>query len=201
MPRKNKNKTKKRKSKGFDSPSRTRGRDDVTGLSIKVDGLGRLTSDKVFSTQSEFYKKIFKRDSITAFQGELEFGSDYIVLTTVTKEPGNFANKSDGWTERWVVQGQFEYSSNRITSAVIESTAQASNSYGALNYYSGGAKVLKPSNPDSWAAALSREPSQYRGYDNIDGSTEGDVAAFYAFGGGKFFYDGWESNPFGTNLI
>jgi len=192
-------KAKSPKTKGSNS---TTGRvDTTTGLSIDVDGFGRLTSDKVFSTESDFYKKIFKRDSITSFQGELEFGSDYIALTTLTKEPGNSADKGNGWTERWVVQGQFKYAGNKITSAVIESTAQVSNSYGALNYYPGGVRVLSPSNPDSWASAMAQGGSSYTGFDNIDGVIQGNIEPFYAFGGGRFFSPGWENNPFASNLI
>lgn len=170
--------------------------------SVDIDGLGRLTSDKIFSTESAIYQNIFKRDSITGFQGELEFGnSNYIALTTLIKEPGNSADNGSGWAERWVLQGKFKYSGNKLTSATIKSTAQVSPSYGALNYYSGGAKVLNPSNPDSWAAALSRQPSSYVGFNNIDGFIEGSIEPFYSFGGGKFFYNGWESNPFASNLI
>lgn len=176
-------------------------KDSVTGLSVDIDGFGRLTSDKVFSTESDFYKKTFKRDSITSFQGELEFGNNYIVLTTLTKEPGNSADTGNGWTERWVVQGRFKYSGNRITSATIESTAQVSSSYGSLNYYSGGAKVLNPSNPDSWASAMSQGGSSYIGFDNIDGEIQGSIEPFYSFGGGRFFSPGWETNPFASNLI
>lgn len=194
-------KTKTPKSNGGSKTGKSGVKDSVTGLSLDVDGFGRLTSDKVFSTESEFYKKIFERDSVTSFQGEFEFGSDYIALTTLTKEPGNYADKGNGWAERWVVQGQFKYAGNRITSATIESTAQVSSSYGALNYYSGGIRVLNPSNPDSWASALSRGGSSYTGFDNIDGAIEDDIQPFYAFGGGKFFYPGWENDPFTTNLI
>jgi len=174
--------------------------DATTGLSIDIDGFGRLTSDKVFSTESDVYKKFFKRNTITSFQGEVEFGSDYIVLTTLTKEPGNSADRGDGWTERWVVQGQFKYAGDKIISAVIESTAQVSSSYGALNYYPGGVRVGRPSNADSWASALSQGGSSYTGFNNIDGVIQGDIASFYAFGGGRFFSPGWESNPFASKL-
>jgi len=192
-------KAKNPKTKGS---STTTGQVNATaGLSLDFDGFGRITSDKVFSTESDIYKKLFKQGTITSFQGEYEFGSDYIVLTVLIKEPGNSADRGDEWTERWVYQGQFEYRGNKITSAVIESTAQVSSSYGTINYYPGGVRLGRPSNPDSWASALSKGGSSDTNFEIIAGKIEGDIDSFYMFGAGRFFSPGWENNPFASDLI
>ena len=205
MPRKNKN----RKSSGIGSTQERR-RDDVTGLTIEVDGFGSITSDKVYNKNSSLIRNTVGNqsdylDQLQSFEAEVEFNKSYIAYTTRQVD----AEGKVGAT-RTVFQGAFEYSGNRVKSARIDYMGQVSDSgeygYGGTNYL--GVTVSQPSSGWSWMSAINSaldNPSSSTASFDIGVETPGAITGNYAsvvsFGNGRFFYEGWENEPFSTNLL
>ena len=209
MPRKNKGKNKNRKSSGIGS-TQGRQRDDVTGLTIEVDGFGAITSDKVYDKNSSLIRNTVGNpsdylDQLQSFEAEVEFNKSYIAYTTRQVD----AEGKVGAT-RTVFQGAFEYSGNRVKSARIDYMGQVSDSgaygYGGTNYL--GVTIAQPSSGWSWMSAinsaLDNPSSSTASFDigmETPGAITGNYAAVVSFGNGRFFYEGWENEPFSTNLL
>ena len=201
MPKKHRSKSKGRKSKGFDSPKKGT-RDDITGMTVEVDGIGRITSDEKYeagSTLVEFFPKTNGAPFVQVV--ELEFGSkEYVVMTTKLSNDG---------TTRSVLQGAFGYKDGKVASARVDamaSVSQGPNStygYGDIVTFGGGVSISNPQSAYSWQSALSGNPgTTVASYDLDNGSVvTGSKDPFIAFGGGKFYQEGWTSNPFDSNLI
>jgi hypothetical protein len=175
-------------------------KDRITGLTLNIDGIGRLTSDKIYGPGSAL-ADLFPRVEGAPFvqEVELEFGSkEYVVMT---------ARSNNGAVVRSVLQGSFKYGKGKVTSATINAMANASEGptygYGDIVTFGGGISVDNPQSSYAWQSALSSNPgSTVASYDKDNGTvTAGDPSAFNAFGGGRFFYENWRENPFASNLI
>ena len=146
---------------------------------------------------------------------EFELGTEYIAWTAT----------ADTGTTRVVAKGSFSYSKKgRLTKASITDLAQDWPGVPSLGgviskYKSGGLQSSNTidfaglQNSDNWIPTDSymSEPHQYPGgaaavlsgtINGIEIWTTGlGKEAITSFGGGKFFYSGWEANPFASNLI
>jgi hypothetical protein len=182
---------------------------------INISTLGSVTSDKIYSPQkgtgnfnlirdavTAGTSQKF-RDSITGLSYEVEYNNKYIAFTykyttsTNTSVTGRFA---------WA--GNFSYGKDSITSANVTSlgivTATKPNTgsttiNGSL-YKPNKGNVNDPFQSLPQLISKSTSLGSYQS-DGIPGVTAGDISPFRSFGEKKFFYSGWESNPFNSNLI
>ncbi len=204
MPQKNKGKNKNRKRSGIGS-TEGRQRDEVTGLSIEVDGIGQITSDKVYDRNSSFVKNTFLSEGgqeyFREFDLEVEFNNEFIVASIRT-----LSQDSRVSTSRTVFQGEFKYEGRKVKSARIDYIAQASGGdYGWGTLQRLVISIPQPSSAASWKSSL--DPIQgtvVAEFDigiNSPGEITGNYEGVVSFGNGRFFYEGWENEPFSTNLL
>jgi len=194
------------------------GRDTVTGLTVNLEGIGRIESDKVYDKDSAIAKEWFSYyayrlpDIVESFI-EFEFSEKYIIGTTLSK----YAN-GDSQVIRTVMQGVFKYKNQEITSAAVAFTAEDNIAPGSLYgittpYLSGEVRgkgggsrsIANPSSLLSWVDTLSGFNDVLLDYTRGavgDGpESAGDESAVRAFAGGQFFQAGWWQDPFTPNLI
>jgi hypothetical protein len=206
----------------------TKGSAKALGISYSEIG-AQVETDKVYDFNSDLIKKFksvgYQVGSDTVdFVTEYEFNKNYIVQTikSTSREP-DISGDYDTVT-RIVYQGEFAYSKGAVTNATINLMAQVFDSAmgGNIWRFPQAIRVNNPSSLASWASALNgRWPDEWAtdGYSSeqfandaytsvmrMDGGKEiwetgGGKATFQSLGGGKFFYDGWESEPFASNLI
>ena len=163
-------------------------------------------------------------DRLTNFNIEFEFNNQYIVATAVvrgdTRQPISQYMGRD-WTARMVLRGNFSYSGGRLTSASIDSGAVQLISQSTPNSIGSGQLIsITPnigissapvSDPTSWSSFRRVTSFGDSPLANIRGlgysplspeNTTATINALQGFGGGRrFFYSGWETNPFNSNLI
>ena len=209
MTKKSKN-SKTTKAKGGNTADSGRGSDPVTGLTVTVDGYGSITSGTVFDKNSSLVKNSLGIPSdylnrLQSFDAEVEFNKSYIVFTTKQVDADSKVAAT-----RTVFQGNFKYANKRVKSAKIDYMAQVSDSgdygYGGINYL--GVTIAQPSSGWSWMSAingaLDNPSSSTASFDigmETPGAITGNYAAVVSFGNGRFFYEGWENEPFSTNLL
>jgi len=117
-----------------------------------------------------------------------------------------------------VLQGTFNYSGGRLASASIESgAAQLISQSSPFSVGSGGVITLDPdisqtgvqvSNPSSWSS-IRGATRGVSGFNSTNQYTPtGNLARISQvqdmlrqFGGGQFFYNGWETTPFNSDLL
>ena len=183
--------------------------DSRTELNFKVNGFYPETviSDEVYGKDSSLIKgnknlwgEDYLKKAVT-FDIEVEFGEEFIVLTT-----NSIRKDSTTDTGRTVYQGEFKYDGDVITSARIDYIAQVSHGeeygWGIINKE--GKTVPHPDSASSWQSTFMTPGETLYEYD-IDMYTPGEITGDYStvtsFGMGRFFYDGWENNPFASDLI
>jgi hypothetical protein len=169
-------------------------------------------------------------DSLTTFQVEFEFNNQFIAVTTQVRGDtrgvyGISSTLGSDWTARWVLAGSFEYSNGSLSAAAIRSGGYQLISQSKI-YSSGNAVDSNTADsgfetiqdPSTWANIRSPLSSGRSSFGTPKGL--GLTANFYPissrpdpendlrlqnwlreFGGGQFFYNGWETNPFNSNLI
>jgi hypothetical protein len=164
------------------------------------------------------------------FKLRFDFSDNYISITTSVrgdKRQVFNAPQTIGkdWTSRLVIQGSFEYSEDGLTGASLGAQASqrisqtpaglvAANGNVANDYYplltdNSNYSLLPVNDISSWKSIIStyqigslQTPPGYKA--NYFNSAGGDPKIQYwvkDFGNGQFFYNGWETNPFNTNLI
>ena len=197
------------------------GKDPVTGLTINLEGIGKVTSDKVYDKDSAVTKEWFsyyayRSPDVTESFIEFEFSDKYIVTTMQER----YTN-GDAWVVRLVMQGLFKYKGKRISSATVVFLAE--DNIGPGSFYGtttphlsgevlgtrGGSKTIaNPNSLFSWAETLSgfegenNKLLEYNSGDIDNGiQATGDESDIRAFAGGKFFQEGWWNDPFTPNLI
>ena len=204
--------------------------DPITGQ-ITFSDLGTVVSDRVYGKDSRWLQPIVNNtpftqqdmDRLTNFNIEFEFNNQYIVATAVvrgdTRQPISQYMGSD-WTARMVLRGNFSYSGGRLTSASIDSGAVQLISQSTPNSIGSGQLIsITPnigissapvSDPTSWSSFRRVTSFGDSPLANIRGlgysplspeNTTATINALQGFGGGRFFYSGWETNPFNSNLI
>jgi hypothetical protein len=125
----------------------------------------------------------------------------------------------NNWTARMVLQGTFTYSQGRVASASIESgAAQLISQSSPFSAGSGNVITLDPairqtgvqvSNPSSWSSIRGATSLAGSGFNSTNWYTPtGNLPRISQvqemlrqFGGGQFFNNGWEANPFNSNLL
>ena len=185
-------------------------KDSVTGLYWEVDGIGRLDNDKtrrINYNQAQkaingFLDAGFENDSRPAedydLQIEVEFSSRRLLVTTAD---------ANGELSRSVMTGQFNYDKNRLTSARVDQIAsytaytQNLEQGGIIEEYPGGRTIRDTKNYFEFFKALSDTGEITSSFSSSQWGQEGDKGRFTSYDGGRFFYDGWESNPFNSNLV
>ena len=182
---------------------------------ININRLGSVTSDKIYTpkkgtgnfnvvrdavtagTSQNF------RDSITGLSYEFEYNNKYLAFTyrLATSSKASVAG-------RFVWAGKFGYGRDSITSADVTSlsimtTIKPNGGSRVINgslYKTQNGRVKDPFQSLPQLVTQSTSLGSYQS-DGIPGVTAGDISPFRSFGEKKFFYSGWESNPFNSNLI
>ena len=219
MSKRNKRSKKGRKGSSFDSSSRKRGRDEVTGMAIEIEGIGKLQSDQIFGMDAEIVSFVRANStgpdfwsSVNSFEAEVEFDNNFIVGTAAFET--TMPNTSPRQRSRLVLQGEFEYSNGKPTYARVDFMGQSSIGVGIDGKRIGwatvnriGAEVPNPKSATSWFktlnSALSKTSDSYAYEIGAEGPeiVSGQYAQVASFGNGRFLYDGWESEPLVTNLL
>ena len=166
-----------------------------------------VISDKVYGINSSLIKgnkKLWGEDYLkkaVTFDIEVEFGEEFIVLTT-----NSIRKDSTTDTARTVYQGEFKYDGDVITSARIDYIAQVSHGeeygWGIINKE--GKTVPHPDSASSWQSTFMTPGETLYEYEigmKTPREITGDYGSVVSYGNGRFFYDGWENNPFGQDLI
>lgn len=170
-----------------------------------------LISDKTYGIDSKLIKNYFALvdksalEKFSAYDTEVEFGENFIATTyrSIHKD----STKGFG---RTIYQGDFDYNNDEIASARVDNIAQVSlndKGYGWGVVRSLGVIVPQPDSFWSWQSTLNTGINQGELVAEYDIGTEkpgeitGDYGSFVSYGNGRFFYDGWENNPFSQDLI
>ena len=154
-------------------------------------------------SKSGFSSYSASKSALNSFTKSLsiEFGEEFIVLTT-----NSIRKDSTTDTGRTVYQGEFKYDGDVITSARIDYIAQVSHGeeygWGIINKE--GKTVPHPDSASSWQSTFMTPGETLYEYEigmDTPGEITGDYSTVTSFGMGRFFYDGWENNPFASDLI
>ena len=175
---------------------------------VEIDGLGKIESDRKYGIDSPLVKDFIlaQENSIIyeKFDAEVEFNEKTITLTIQSSKK----DSSSQSTSRTVLLGDFQYSKDTIISARVSRTAQfalSGKDYGWGVIHNLDAIVPQPNSPSSWQSSLifneGTELADFYIGMETPGAITGDYGTVVSFGNGRFFYDGWASNPFGQNLI
>ena len=189
------------------------GKDPVTGRTWLVQGNGRselVRDDVVYeitygSLDTDMDDIIKPLNSIPtgappagASYMQFQLGSDRIVMNQYHQ----------GKMQRGVLLGEFSYDQiKRLAFATPESTGQLSQSDSNPNILDGdienfnprikyAAKEISPTSPHP-----TEEVAVYSNNGTDREESGGGLAAIRAFGGGKYFFEGWQNNLFDTSLV
>jgi hypothetical protein len=205
------NKSKTSKGKGG-SNAGGRGQDSVTGLYWEVDGIGRLQSDKTYSISYEQMQK-----ALTTFWGEgyaddtrpadeypvtleVEISKNMLVATSKDKR---------GNTSRSILRGDYEFTQGKLTSAKITESVYVDafisggllETSGMAESHPGGRRIEKVNDYYSFYVAMNPGGNIISEYYSNETDISGNPSYFLQYGEDRFFYDGWQNNPFESNLI
>ena len=180
--------------------------------------LGGIESDKVYftskpnSTTSALYSEAdnaYYYDAITGMSYEIEFGRNAIVATILTNASDDTRNGRWAPIElrRIAILGDFSYQDGKVLSANVTSMATGGLGKRGNDEYHYGVihqpafrELKNPDNLNSWGF-LWEGATIVNQYEKTPLSETGSIEALTSFGGGKYFYTGWENNPFDSNLI
>jgi len=215
MSKKTKRSKKGRKGSSVDSTSSKRGRDEVTGLNLAIDGKQFISSDTAYNTDSAPYQSFWQKAApdikaialnTSAGQLEYELGNSYIVWTYSYQQ-------ADGQpaTGRQVLEGSFTYKKDRLSGGQISR---------ALSY------TLNPDGDGQRTGIYStRKGLSIRAGNNLESITDGYYSSFtagtpylFSYEGSttaaavpsdiyqdstiaRFFPQGWWQDAFAPNLI
>jgi hypothetical protein len=186
------------------------GKDPVTGLYWEVDGIGRLTNDKPGSITYEqaqrairpFIDAGYEDDTSSAaaypMQIEVELSSNRMVITSIDSQ-GNIG--------RDVVSGVLSFTKGRLSGMRVNEIANyyisrdGSFESGIVESFSGGRAINNPSNYYSVHLDMGGSGQIISDYYFSLNQSIGEKSTFTSYAGGRFFYDGWQNNPFASNLI
>ena len=190
-------------------------KDKVTGLELTFNGIGKIQSDKVYtSPDSSFLSGLISNG---ATQGappqnwnlEIELSENYMVISQTSSDNGV------QFTNRAVLSGRFDYKKGRLSSAVVTGSAEHNFSQGndpsSSDYINdewaaihaspstAGEKVSNVRDWRSWRQAIGGlKPQEYMSGGKFP---EGDLSHIHSYGNGTLFQNGWEANPFAPNLV
>jgi hypothetical protein len=219
MSKRNKRSKKGRKGGGFDSSSRKRGRDEVTGLFVEVNG-EKLYSDRTYDLLNSQAGKVFgfadTVEEIAEGGGsfiELELSADAIAMTIHSRgikwkgRPAEDEAATYKSTTRWALLGDFEFGRDgALNSGAVRESANWS-------YFTWNDRIGEYSSVDKGAPIQEEGIELFQAWtehervfdylaDYGDNLIEGDPKQnFYNFESSKYFENGWWDTPFATNLI
>jgi hypothetical protein len=215
--------------KGRASSSVNSGQSSASGLSIEIDGI-TLTSGQTYTHDSLTGQLLLKmgqnalatdengsrlakvEDPITGYRplDSLPAGASYKWKVELNKTclalTAQFVNGSNKTTGRTVWTGNNTFTGNKLTSLNFSSAASAFvDGLKPTNSFSG--LTQQPNVPVTITA-----PFTFKGLDANDYtytinseysgvSSNANMPSVQAFGGGKFFYNGWNADPFAANLL
>jgi hypothetical protein len=191
------------------------GKDRITGFYIEDPTTGVIFKSDVKETINPGDSSFVAADRPVDI--EFELGRDYITWTF----------QGEGWgISRVAAKGNFNYDkTGRLVSATVTDTAQewpgnlglggVTNRYkaGALSIYSAADINKIQTTGEDWQTIDSYMDSPHETTEGTKAVPSGSINgtpiwtigqgknALETFGNGKFFYDGWESSPFASNLI
>ncbi len=221
MGKKNQRSNKGRKGRGLDSQSRTRGKDEVTGLFVEVNGekiYSDVTYSQTESRQGKALASFWGEDRVFSEGGsalfEIELGKSQITFTlrTIGEESvDGTIQASPDYRQRDAFIGEFKYGrSGAFKGGTLSEVAdwayfQVGPDENRIGEWSsvdqGSAEVRSIFDLYIKAKSLDYRPHDYLA-DYGDNLIEGDPKQnFYNFESSKYFEDGWWDNPFTPNLI
>jgi hypothetical protein len=209
MPKKGKNKN--RKSKGFESPSSKRGKDEVTGLSLEYGEWGVVETDQVYDASSKPLRETGERPS-SNYSVEFEMSEKRIVVTTSSI----YEEQNMQYLQRAVAVGEFTYKKGRLAKAAI--TSAAANNITLINgdiveedawlqQFDSQRTITDFRSNAAWQAINDsiEEPTYYAQFINRPPSDPlnqvGDFSFIRQLDNGQLFSAGWWQAPFTPNLI
>ena len=162
---------------------------------------------------------------------EVEFGDPKLVVQTISYTQNDGTGEMWQTTQRFVWEGEFRYSSKGMTSAklnrlsddliTVRSDGLTIKTGSVSNPLSGGAGIVieNPAALASWGDVITpiasvpydqqiRE-SKYQNTTELpsndqyasNSTFDGNEAGIRSYQSGRFFADGWWSNPFAPNLV
>lgn len=221
MSKKTKRSKKGRKSKGFESPSSKRGRDEVTGLFVEVNGekiYSDVTYSQTESRQGKALASFWGEDRVFSEGGsalfEVELGKSAITFTLHTigeVSVDGTRQSSPNYRQRDAFIGEFRYGSSgafeggSVREVADWSYGQVGPDKNRIGEWSsvdqGSVKVSSIYDLFTKTKSLEYRPHDYLA-DYGDNLIEGDPKQnFYNFESSKYFENGWWDNPFDSNLI
>jgi hypothetical protein len=187
------------------------GKDPVTGLNAEIWGK-KVYSDKVYDmTELGLAKDVIYEDGKGILSCEYEFGENAIALTVHTKgvlSVNGIPMSAKQNTSRYVYLGSFEYDGKKsLRSAVVSETAGWSHSYlreGGIGEY-GDVDMSSPIGASTLLEVTEVWQKQQRVFDYLASPgtpPEGNIKSdFQKYQSSKYYENGWQDNPFATNLI
>jgi len=222
MSKKTKRSNKGRKGSSVVSPSRKRGRDEVTGLYMQLEEFGRIESDALYGKGSAFIEALNKQvlnetGAYPDFDSTYEFEIDKSRLIITTELTRNSNGDSVTTFQRALLEGSFSFNKGLLESASIESfsgheiqfrNGERMGEYASITAFTTPRNVADTRRIAPWNYAVgeedgavivmeaqwSLEPTEY-------GQDAGRVSDIYGQGGGKIFKEGWWQDPFTPNLL
>jgi hypothetical protein len=189
------------------------GKDPITGRSLLLSQDGNTVEirDDVIYEVWQGSPDTFSDDTFTpvrgtptsrppdgAYYGQYQLGDDRIVSAT-------YGNYDEGVQYRSVALGDFSYDKHgRMTrSSVTNSGFTQVSDYDTGRVFGTLEEFSQP-----WISRIPYEgtppPSTITAnysYNSTDPEEGGGLAAIRAFGGGKYFFEGWQNNLFDTSLV
>ncbi len=218
----------KGKKKNKVTPKNKRGnpKDPVTGMTVEIEGI-TLANDVTYNHDSPEGKALLIRglngaatdetgrrlaweeDPLTgihsleslpagaSYKWKFEFNKDYLV-GTAQYFSGSWAN-----SVRIVYKGDYTYSGKKMSGFTLDMVANVvADGYrpnaqmGSLFKLNSPWSARAPFTNASFEHGPATELAYYR-----DVASVAQMPALQSFEGGKFFYSGWESDPFSKNLL
>ena len=165
---------------------------------LAVDDDGRRLADPEVDPITGY--RPFVPPAGAVYKWEAEISEDYVVIT------GQYASGVNIGTARTVWIGNFGFTGQRLTSftftewanAMVEPQLSPDGPYGGYS--------VKADRPETILALtfrnLDRSDFKYTVTSEYgEKVSNSEMPGLQTFGGGKFFYNGWDADPFASNLI
>ena len=186
--------------------------------SITAFGLGKIVGDQRYSPKpgsARFNSALNTllmaapqkyRDSITGLSYEVESNNDYIAITYKLTSSSSVWAQAETGRIVWAGRFSYDFDNGLISSASVKTVGRfvtglkdGDKADAGQIYRPNNGLVANPSDPYSWIPLISDSKSLafYQG----PGGDLNQLSQFRSFGDGKFFYPGWASDPFASNLI
>jgi hypothetical protein len=167
---------------------------------LAVDDDGRRLADPEVDPITGY--RPFVPPAGAVYKWEMEISEDYVVVTA------QYASGVNIGTARSVWIGNFGFTGQRLTSftftewanAMVEPQLSPDGPYGGYSVKADRPETIYPltfGNLDNLGDMLDYTVTSEYG-EKVSNS---EMPGLQTFGGGKFFYNGWDADPFASNLI